>query len=44
VTLYFLKRSIWPGRNEVLFFLETGRFSKKNREAIEHEPAITERD
>jgi hypothetical protein len=23
---------------------ETGRFSKKNREAIEHERAITERD
>jgi hypothetical protein len=27
-----------------LFFPETGRFSKKNREAIEHERAITERD
>jgi hypothetical protein len=26
------------------FFPETGRFSKKNREAIEHERAITERD
>jgi hypothetical protein len=25
-------------------FPETGRFSKKNREAIEHERAITERD
>jgi hypothetical protein len=26
------------------FFPETGRFSKKNREAIEHERAIPERD
>ena len=28
----------------VCFFPETGRFSKKNREAIEHERAITDRD
>jgi len=27
-----------------LFFPETGRFSKKNREAIERERAIAERD
>jgi len=27
-----------------VFSSETGRFSKKNREAIEHEQAITERD
>jgi hypothetical protein len=32
------------GRVKVCFFPETGRFSKKNREAIEHERAITERD
>jgi hypothetical protein len=27
-----------------VFSPETGRFSEKNREAIEHERAITERD
>jgi hypothetical protein len=33
-----------PCREGLFFFPETGRFSKKNREAIVHERAITERD
>ncbi len=40
-------REVAIGRQMItqsLFFPETGRFSKKNREAIEHERAITERD
>jgi ribose transport system permease protein len=42
--LRWMPLTMQPEIPSTVFFPETGRCSKKNREAIEHERAITERD